>query len=209
MKNIAVFISGHGSNLQAIIDFAKNTQPSYNVSLVISDQEKAYGLVRAQQEKIASIFCSPQNHISKKAYEEELDLIMRKHAIDYIFLAGFMRLLSPFFCEKWSQRLINIHPSLLPHYKGLNTHERVFEDYKKNNQKKHGATVHYVNEKMDEGEIIAQGFFYIQKNDTPETLKKRTQTIEYDLYPHVIHHICCDTKKDIIMLKNYPQKGIV
>ena len=179
-KNIAVFISGNGSNLQALIDKSQDHQAHYQVSLVLSDQADAYGIKRAENHNIP---CFIRTDIGREADFYQLCL---DHDIDMIVLAGYMRMITPYFLGKWQQPIINIHPSLLPKYKGLDTHQRVLANHEAN----HGCTVHHVTDGMDEGEIIDQMALIIHNHDTMETLKKRVHKLEHHLYPICVNRLC-------------------
>ena len=175
-KNIAVFISGRGTNLMSLIKYSKRKKSLFKIELVISDNFNVKGLEIANKSKIKNQYIK----YSKKKNFESLSLkLIKKHKIDLICLAGFMRIFSRKFIKKFSKPILNIHPSLLPKYKGLNTHYRVI----KNREKYSGATVHVVNEKLDAGKIIIQGKVKILKSDTVKTLKKKILKIEHKIYP--------------------------
>ena len=176
--NIAVFISGVGSNLKSIANHFDKDK-NINISLVISNNSKAPGLLYAKKYKIKKkIFNFKKRSISEKAILSEL----KKNNINLICLAGFMRILSKYFVKNYKGIILNIHPSLLPKYKGLNTHERVI----KNKEIYSGCTVHYVNYKLDSGKIIIQKKVKIRQNDTPNSLSKRILNQEHKLYPKAI-----------------------
>lgn len=175
---IVVLISGNGSNLQAIID----AHLPVRIALVVSDVETAFGLARAKQAGIATATLNPRNYASREAFDLALMTLITAENPNLVVLAGFMRILSPAFVRHFAGKLINIHPSLLPAYKGLHTHQRVLAA----NELQHGATVHAVTEALDEGPIIAQVQFPVHANDTVISLKQRVQTIEHQLYPAVI-----------------------
>ena len=175
-KNIAVFISGRGTNLMSLIKYSKKKNSLFKIELVISDNFNRKGREIANKSKIKNKYIK----YSKKKKFESLSLkLIKKHKIDLICLAGFMRIFSRKFIKKFSKPILNIHPSLLPKYKGLNTHYRVI----KNREKYSGATVHVVNEKLDAGKIIIQGKVKILKSDTVKTLKKKILKIEHKIYP--------------------------
>lgn len=178
-KRFAILISGRGSNMQALITACK--APSYPAEavLVLSDRENAAGLQRAQEEGIATSFLDPSLFTSREAFDRALDEQLRVHRIDLVCLAGFMRLLSPCFAEEWTGRLLNIHPSLLPAFRGLNTHARALAE----GVKWHGCTVHFVTAALDAGPIIAQACVPVLDEDTPETLAARVLAEEHRLYP--------------------------
>tara|TARA_B100000965_G_scaffold369691_1_gene357241 strand:- start:419 stop:1000 length:582 start_codon:yes stop_codon:yes gene_type:complete len=177
--NIAVFISGRGSNLKSLIKHYKTKNPIIVVKLVISNKPKAKGLIYAKRSKIKSIV---ENFRNKSFSEKKLLKKLLIHKIDLICLAGFMKILSKNFIKKFNKPILNIHPSLLPKYKGLNTHKRVI----KNKDKYSGATVHLVSDKLDSGKIILQKKIKLLKNDDQKTLEKKILKIEHALYPKAI-----------------------
>jgi len=179
---VAVFISGTGSNLRNIIKFSKNKKSPISVNLVISNKKTAKGLKYANQNKIEKKIFNFKN-ISFS--EKKILKILLKKKIELICLAGFMRILSKFFIQNFNGKIINIHPSLLPKYKGLNTHQRVLE----NKEKFSGCTVHYVSSKLDSGKIIFQKKIKIRKNDTISSLQRRILMEEHKIYPIAIKKI--------------------
>ena len=177
---IAVFISGTGSNLKNLIIFSK--RKNYEVKLVISNKRNAKGLIFAKQYKIPT-----KVYYLKKSSKDEkkiLDILLKKK-INLICLAGFMKILSSSFIKKFKGKIVNIHPSLLPKYKGLNTHARVLN----NKEKYSGCTVHFVNSKLDSGKIILQKKIKVLKNDTARTLQKRILKEEHKIYPKALQMI--------------------
>ena len=174
-----IFISGKGSNLKSIIKSSKKHNFPIKVELVISNKKKAKGLLIAKKYNITNKFFSSKN---KKKFENNFLIEIKKRKIKFICLAGFMKLLSKNFIKNFRNKIINIHPSLLPKYKGLNTHERVI----KNNETYSGCTVHFVNSKLDSGKIILQKKVKINKNDNPKTLSKKILIQEHKLYPEAI-----------------------
>ena len=177
---IAVFISGTGSNLKNLIIFSK--RKNYEVKLVISNKRNAKGLIFAKQHKIPT-----KIYYFKKSSKDEkkiLDILLKKK-IKLICLAGFMKILSSSFINKFKGKIVNIHPSLLPKYKGLNTHARVLN----NKEKYSGCTVHFVNSKLDSGKIILQKKIKVLKNDTAKTLQKRILKEEHKIYPKALQMI--------------------
>ena len=177
---IAVFISGTGSNLKNLIIFSK--RKNYEVKLVISNKRNAKGLIFAKQYKIPT-----KVYYLKKSSKDEkkiLDILLKKK-IKLICLAGFMKILSSSFIKKFKGKIVNIHPSLLPKYKGLNTHARVLN----NKEKYSGCTVHFVNSKLDSGKIILQKKIKVLKNDTAKTLQKRILKEEHKIYPKALQMI--------------------
>ena len=180
--NCAVFISGRGTNLKSIFKYSKKKSSKINLKLVISNRSKAVGINFAKNNKIDFKIVNYKN--IKKA-EEQIFNHLEKHKIKFIFLAGFMKILSRNFIKKFKYKIINIHPSLLPKYKGLNTHKRAI----KNREKFSGCTVHFVNEKLDSGKIILQKKVRIFKFDTAESLANRVLLQENKLYPKAINKI--------------------
>ena len=177
---IAVFISGTGSNLKNLIIFSK--RKNYEVKLVISNKRNAKGLIFAKQYKIPT-----KVYYFKKSSKDEkkiLDILLKKK-INLICLAGFMKILSSSFIKKFKGKIVNIHPSLLPKYKGLNTHARVLN----NKEKYSGCTVHFVNSKLDSGKIILQKKIKVLKNDTAKTLQKKILKEEHKIYPKALQMI--------------------
>ena len=159
IKKLAVLVSGNGSNLQSIIDSINIGDINANITLVISNIESAFALKRAKKENLKSAFLNHKNFSSRESFDQALSELLIKHEIDLIVLAGFMRILSNSFIEKFNRKIINIHPSLLPKYPGLNTHEKVIN----NKDKFHGVTIHLVDEGLDSGPIIAQARFKATK----------------------------------------------
>jgi phosphoribosylglycinamide formyltransferase-1 len=173
--NIAVFISGTGSNLKSLIKFSKLKKSPIIIKMIISNNYKAKGLKYANIYKIKKKVFDFQNTLSEKKIINEL----KKSDIQLICLAGFMKILSKSFINNFKGKILNIHPSLLPKYKGLNTHERAI----RNKDKYSGCTVHFVNSRLDSGKIINQKKVRIKKLDTPKTLAKRVLIQEHKLYP--------------------------
>ena len=180
--NLAVFISGRGSNLQSIIQACAADDFPAQMAVVISNRPDALGLERAQRAGIATHLVDHQNFNSREEFEEALLATLAPYDIDLICLAGFMRILTPVFTSQWDGRFINIHPSLLPDYKGLNTHERVLKDGKSES----GCTVHYVVPDLDSGPIILQKRVSVFVDDTPDTLAARILEQEHIAYPEAI-----------------------
>ena len=173
--NTAVFISGRGSNLRSLINHSKKKNSPILIKLVISDNQKAKGLIYSKQSKIKKYII---NFKKKKISEKKLLKELHNHEINLICLAGFMKILSKNFIKKFKNPILNIHPSLLPKYKGLNTHERVV----KNKEKYSGSTVHIVSPKLDSGKIILQKKIKISKFENKKTLEKKILKIEHQLY---------------------------
>ena len=178
----AVFISGKGSNLKSLIKFSRTPKSPISIDFVISNNSKAKGLNYAKKFKIKKkIF----NFKNKNLSEKKLLSILKDNNIDMICLAGFMKILSKEFIKKFKGKIINIHPSLLPKYKGLDTHNRAIN----NNDKYSGCTVHYVTPKLDSGKIILQRKVKIFKNDNAKSLQKRILKQEHKIYPEALKMI--------------------
>lgn len=179
-KRVAVLISGRGSNLQALLDAE---QDAYEIALVVSNAPGAGGLDRARAAGIEAIALDHRPYgKNREAFERDLDALLVERNIEIVALAGFMRVLTPFFVNAWKGRLINIHPSLLPKYPGINTHARVLEA----GDAEHGCTVHLVVEEVDSGEILGQARMPITPEDTPQTLADRVLVLEHQLYPRCV-----------------------
>ena len=178
----SVFISGRGSNLENLFKFSLKKKSLIKIVLVVSNNSKAKGLIFAKKKNIKNKVFS---FISKKKAENKVLKELKKEKVELICLAGFMRILSKNFIQKFKGKILNIHPSLLPKYKGLNTHLRAI----KNKDKYSGCTVHLVNSKLDSGRIILQKKIKIKKKDTPKSLNKRILKEEHILYPKAIKKI--------------------
>lgn len=179
---LAVFISGRGSNMQALLEACQNPAFPAEIMLVLSNRPDAAGLNIAQNAGIATEIVDHKQFSSRESFEAEMQNRLVTRGIDYIILAGFMRVITPSFIEKWPGRIINIHPSLLPDYKGTNTHERVLADGKRES----GCTVHYVVPEVDSGEIIVQKRVPVLEGDTPDSLAARVLEQEHIAYPEAI-----------------------
>ena len=177
-KNACIFISGKGSNLKNLILRSRDYSFPVSIKLVISDQKKALGLLHAKKNSIPYVIIDTNS----RNYENKIIKDLKKYNIYLICLAGYMKILSKKFLKNYGKKIINIHPSLLPKFKGLNTFSRIL----KNKEKKTGCTVHYVNEKLDNGKIISQRFFFIESDDNEEKLKIKTQKLEYLVFPESI-----------------------
>ena len=181
-SNTAVFISGRGSNLKSLIKYSKSKYSLIKIKLVVSNTINAKGLIYAKKSKIKYYINNYKNiDVSEKRIFKQLS----KFKIDLICLAGFMKILSEKFIKKFKKPILNIHPSLLPKYKGLNTHKRVL----KNNEKYSGSTVHFVTPKLDSGKIILQKKIKVLKSDNVKILEKKILKIEHKLYPEAIYKI--------------------
>lgn len=180
---VAVLISGNGSNLQAIIDeFQSNN--NVDVCCVLSNKKEAYGLERASKADIDNYFIDHNQFLSREEFENNLIDTLDKYKPNLVVLAGFMRILSDVFVNKYAGKLINIHPSLLPKYKGLETHRKVLE----NNDQYHGVTVHFVDNTLDGGPICAQSSLRVETKDIKK-LEDEIHKLEHRIYPKVINEI--------------------
>ncbi|MBG6155660.1 phosphoribosylglycinamide formyltransferase [Roseibium album] len=191
-KRTAVLISGRGSNMGALISAAM--APSYpaEITLVISNRPDAKGLERAAEFGIATAVVDHKDFAGdRQAFEKAIDDVLKEHRIDLVALAGFMRILTPYLVNAWSGRMINIHPALLPSFKGLATHERALEE----GVKLHGATVHFVSAEMDDGPIIVQGAVPVLDHDTPDTLAARVLDVEHKIYPKALELVATGKTK--------------
>jgi phosphoribosylglycinamide formyltransferase-1 len=178
LKRVAVLISGRGSNLGSLIDAADS---SYKIIQVISNIESAGGLDRARAAGIATAVV-PHAGKTREVFDAEVDQVLRAADAELVVLAGFMRILSDGFVRGWEGRLINIHPSLLPAYKGIKVHERVIEA----KESKSGASVHFVVPELDAGPVIAQASVPVHPSDTPQMLADRVLAVEHNLYPEAL-----------------------
>jgi len=176
-----ILISGNGSNLQSIIENADRID--LQISCVISNNKNAFGLKRAESSKIQTYIIEPELFNSKEAFDRELISIIDQQEVELIVLAGYMRILTSLFVSHYFGKILNIHPSLLPKFPGLNTHQRVL----KSSDTIHGTSVHFVVDKLDSGPIIAQDYVDIDHLDSPETLSIKVLSKEHALYPKIIH----------------------
>lgn len=182
-KRVAVLISGRGSNMAALIEAAKAQDYPAEIVLVVSNRPDASGLERARAAGIATAIVDHRPFgEDREAFERALDAQLQAYRIDLVCLAGFMRLLTPPFVRRWSGRMLNIHPALLPEFKGLHTHRRALAA----GVKRHGATVHFVVPEMDCGPIVAQDSVPVLEDDTEESLAARVLEVEHRLYPQAL-----------------------
>jgi len=177
-KKTCIFISGNGSNLKNLINRSRDKNFPISIKLVITNNKHAYGIFFAKINSIPYIIINSK----LRNYEKKILNVLKKKKISLICLAGYMKILSKNFIKEFGKKIINIHPSLLPKFKGLNTFTRIL----KNKEKKTGCTVHYVNEKLDSGNIIVQKNFYISSSDNEITLRKKTQELEYKVFPEAL-----------------------
>ncbi len=177
-KNACIFISGYGSNLRALIHNTRNNNFPINISLVVSNNSKAKGILHAKKNSIPHLIINTK----KRNFENIILNEMKKYKISLICLAGYMKILSKKFIKNYGKKIINIHPSLLPKFKGLNTFERVLQ----NKEIKTGCTVHFVNDKLDSGKSIIQKSFFIKKSDNIKILQEKTQKLEHKAFSEAI-----------------------
>lgn len=187
-KNIAVLISGNGTNLQKIIEQCEDGTINGSVKIVISNKDDAYGLTRAKNHNIETAVVKTKKGLARVDYDKEVIKILDDNKIDLVVLAGFMRLLSPHFIRSYTQKIINIHPSLLPAFPGLDVQEQAIT----HGAKYSGATVHFVDEGLDSGPIILQSAVPISDTDTAETLTEKIHQEEYVIYPEAVRLFCDD-----------------
>ena len=180
--NIVVLISGNGSNLQAIIDACKVNKIKGTVRAVFSNKADAFGLERAKEAGIPTHVLSANDFANRDAFDKQLIAEIDNYTPDVVVLAGFMRILSPTFVEHYAEKLLNIHPSLLPKYPGLHTHRQALE----NGDKEHGTSVHFVTDELDGGPVILQARVPVFAGDTEDDVTARVQTQEHAIYPLVI-----------------------
>ena len=177
-KRVAILISGRGSNMRALVQGARN----YEVALIASNKPQAAGLEWARNRGLPTWSLESKGS-EKETYDRTLSAALDDHQVGTIALAGFMRILSPWFVDEWSGRIVNIHPSLLPKYRGLDTHARALAA----GDAKSGCSVHIVTEELDAGEVLGQAEVPIEPGDTPQTLEQRVLAAEHRLYPQVLN----------------------
>ncbi len=200
-SQLVVLISGNGSNLQAIIDHIDAGEINASISSVISNKADAYGLERAKAAGIATAVVDHTHYASRELFDQALAEIIDQDSPDIIVLAGFMRILTKEFVMRFAGKLINIHPSLLPLYRGLHTHKRALQD----KATEHGASVHFVTPELDSGAVITQGIVSVKHNDTEETLAARVHQIEHIIYPQAVKLLTenqVELRADLIYINN-------
>ncbi|MGI9450085.1 MAG: phosphoribosylglycinamide formyltransferase [Geminicoccaceae bacterium] len=175
----AILISGRGSNMKALIDAQRQQPVDFEIALVISNRPSAAGLKVAEAAGIDTVVIDHKDYQDREPFDRALDQALSEARIDLVCLAGFMRILSPWFTESWQDRVLNIHPSLLPSFKGLRTHERAIAA----GVRLHGCTVHLVRPDLDDGPILVQGMVPVLQEDTAETLAARVLKVEHRCYP--------------------------
>ncbi len=186
VTNIVVIISGNGSNLQSIIDSIESGQLNARISLVISNNAEAFGLIRAQNHGLANQVIDHHDFEDRALFDQTLlQTVISQHP-DYIVLAGFMRILGRDFIQTFENRIINIHPSILPHYKGLNTHQRALD----NGESEHGVSIHIVTAELDDGPVLLQCRYPIEAEDSVADLQQKGHQLEHRMYPQLLQWLC-------------------
>jgi phosphoribosylglycinamide formyltransferase-1 len=178
----AVLISGNGTNLQAIIDAVRAGSIAADLAFVVSDREDAFGLQRAEHAGIKAMVFNPKNYTNRQSVDRDIAAFLKKEEIDFIVLAGYMRILTPFFIKQFPRKILNIHPALLPSFKGAQGIKDAFTY----GVKVSGVTVHFVDEKMDHGPIIMQEAVTVEEGDILETLEEKIHAVEHRIYPKAI-----------------------
>jgi len=181
----AVLISGRGSNMEALIEAARSPDYPAEIALVLSNRPEAPGLTLAKARGVPTAAVDHKIYAGREEFERAMQIVLEAHAIEFICLAGFMRLLTPWFIGRWAGRMLNVHPSLLPAYRGLDTHARALAD----GVKIHGCTVHFVVPQIDEGPIVAQSAVAVLDDDTTETLAARVLEQEHQLFPAALARV--------------------
>jgi len=185
-RRVAVLISGRGSNLASLVEAARDPAYPAVIALVVSNRPDAAGLQRAREAGIEALAIDHSAFATREGFERDLDAALSAHAVDLVCLAGFMRVLTPWFVERWAGRMLNIHPSLLPLFRGTHTHERALAA----GVLVHGCTVHFVVPELDAGPIVAQAAVPVVPGDTAERLAARVLAQEHRLYPRAVRMVC-------------------
>ena len=180
--SLAVLLSGNGTNFQAIVDSIENGRLKAVIKIVISNNKDAFGLKRAENHNIKNLVMDHKDFEDRKSYDQKLKEIIKEESVDFIILAGFMRILGSDFVKNFPNKIINIHPSLLPKYPGLNTHKKVLE----NKDKEHGVTVHLVDEGLDSGPIIGFIKILVEDDEKENNLENKIHKIEHFIYPKIL-----------------------
>jgi len=187
-KRIVVLISGSGSNLQAILDRTLDGSINGRIAAVICNRPGAYGLTRAEQAGVDARLLDHKEFDGREQFDQALMELIDNYQPDLVVLAGFMRILTPELVRHYQGRLLNIHPSLLPKYKGLHTHQRALEA----GDEEHGCTVHFVTEELDGGPLIVQARTPIRSDDDEQSLQQRVHLLEHQIYPLAVEWFCAD-----------------
>lgn len=200
-KKIVVFASGFGSNLQALIDYSKRNDLNGDIALVFSNNKDACALKRARENKIKTVFMDPLRYKTREQYDKKIMELLKQEEIDLVVLAGYMFVLSSCFVRKYKNRILNIHPALLPSFKGAHGIKDAFEY----GVKITGVTVHFVEEKLDSGPIILQEAVNVEQDDNLEKLEEKIHRVEHKIYPLAVKYFCEDRLKlkgrKVIILK--------
>ena len=192
---LAVLLSGNGTNFQAIVDSIDNGKLKASIKIVISNNKDAFGLKRAENHNIKNLFLDHKDFEDRKSFDHKLIELIKKENVDFIILAGFMRILGSDFVKNFPGKIINIHPSLLPKYPGLNTHKKVLE----NKDKEHGVTVHLVDEGLDSGPIIGYAKVKVDVKEKENDLINKIHKIEHFIYPKILSEL---QKGKILIIDN-------
>ncbi len=179
---LAILISGNGSNLQSIIDAIETGRLNAKIKAVVSNKSEAFGLVRATRHGLHTWVIDHQDYANRDQYDDVLQHYLESIDPDYIVLAGYMRILSPDFIEAFEHRILNIHPSLLPAYKGLNTHQRALD----NAETQHGVSIHLVTAELDAGPVILQASYPVETGDRVEDMQTKGHRLEHQMFPQVL-----------------------
>jgi phosphoribosylglycinamide formyltransferase 1 len=198
-KRTAILISGRGSNMRSLVEAARTADYPAEIVVVVSNRPNAAGVAWAVEQGLPTVVIDHKSYATRAGFERALQSALDTHDVELVALAGFMRLMTPEFVEHWRDRMINIHPSLLPSFKGLNTHEQAIAA----GVRIAGCTVHFVRAEMDDGPIIAQAAIPVLGSDTPETLAARILKVEHRVYPAALRLVaageaCCDGEKVVI-----------
>jgi phosphoribosylglycinamide formyltransferase-1 len=185
-RRVAVLISGRGSNMASLIEAAREPDFPAIIALVVANRPGAGGLERARAAGVETLAIDHKAYSTREGFEQQLDAALSERSIDLVCLAGFMRVLTPWFVERWAGRILNVHPSLLPLFRGTRTHERALAD----GVLIHGCTVHYVVPELDAGPIVAQAAIPVVPGDTPESLAARVLAQEHVIYPRAVRMVC-------------------
>jgi len=209
-KRVAILISGRGSNMKALVEASRDPAYPAEIALVLSNRPSAAGLAFAEGVGILTCVIDHKSHTSRESFDAAIDGKLRSLRIDLVALAGFMRIMTAGFVESWRNRMINIHPSLLPSYKGLHTHERALAD----GVKLHGCTSHFVRHDVDAGPIIAQAAVPVLDGDTADTLSARVLAAEHKLYPHALRLVASGQaqvqgERVMISAKSEPEASLI
>jgi phosphoribosylglycinamide formyltransferase 1 len=206
-RRVAILISGRGSNMLSLIEAARTPGYPAEIALVASNRPEAGGLARAKEFGIPALAVDHKAHAERAGFEAALDAVLREHRIDLLCLAGFLRVLTPWFVARWEGRMLNVHPSLLPLFRGTHTHERALEA----GVLVHGCTVHFVVAELDAGPIVAQAAVPVVPGDTPDSLAARVLVQEHAVYPRALRMVCNGEARlaegRVVFAKRWPGSG--